>query len=114
MNQSPNSFLETAAFLGAKICREAFWSGARCNWLGPSMEFTGNAWTVVQRAYGPELYSGTSGIALFLAQLTKLTNEKVYRMTAEGAVTQALSRVAELPEQARIGFYSGGSGIIYS
>lgn len=34
MNQSPETFLETADFLGARLCRDAIWAGNRCNWLG--------------------------------------------------------------------------------
>ena len=35
------AFLETAAFLGRRLCRDALWAGDRCNWLGDSMEFVG-------------------------------------------------------------------------
>src|SRR5208283_3062683 len=77
MNHTSNSvFLETAISIGARLCRDAIWDGRRCNWLGDSMEFESNSWTVVHRAFGPELYNGTSGVALFLAQLYSLTGEK--------------------------------------
>jgi type 2 lantibiotic biosynthesis protein LanM len=114
MNESRDSYLETANFLGRKICRDALWAGNRANWLGPAMEFTDGAWMVVHRAYGPDLYSGSSGIALFLAQLFKLTREKIYRITAEGGLAQAVSRLSAIPESGRIGCYSGWSGIAYS
>lgn len=113
MNQPNASFLEAANLIGARLCRDALWDGARCNWLGDSMEFVDSAWTVAYRAFGPEVYSGTSGIALFLARLFGLTTERLYRTTAEGGLQQAWSRLNDLSPAARIGFYSGVTGIAY-
>jgi len=50
-------------------------------------------------ALGPELYGGTSGIAIFLAQLFALTGELELRRTAEGAIRQALAQAAPLEYQ---------------
>lgn len=108
------AFLETAAFLGRRLCRDALWAGERCNWLGDSMEFVGGAWSVVHRALGPDLYGGTSGIALFLATLYRLTGEPLFRLTAEGALAHARSRVEDFPAAHRVGFYSGWTGIGYA
>jgi class II lanthipeptide synthase len=106
-------FLDTAAAIGARLCRDALWDGPRCNWMGDSMEFETTAWTVVHRAFGPELYNGTAGIALFLAQLFRATHEKPFKTAALGAARQAASRAAEIPPAARPGFYSGQTGIAY-
>ena len=115
MNHTPNSiFLETAISIGARLCRDAIWDGSRCNWLGDSMEFEGNAWTVVHRSFGPELYSGTSGIALFLARLYQMTGEKPFKTAATGAALQAQSWANQMPANSRIGFYSGQVGIAYA
>lgn len=113
MNENREIFLETANRIGVRLCRDALWDGARCNWLGDSMEYVGNAWTVTQRTFGPDLYSGTSGIALFLARLFGLTQERLYRTTAEGGLRQAWSRLEDVLSVARVGFYSGLSGIAY-
>jgi type 2 lantibiotic biosynthesis protein LanM len=106
-------FLNTATAIGARLCRDALWDGVRCNWMGDSMEFESNAWTVVHRSFGPELYNGTSGIALFLAQLFRATGEKPFKTAAIGAAQQAASRASEIPVSARPGFYSGQTGIAY-
>ena len=108
-----SEFFETAEAIGARLCRDAIWSGSRCNWIGASMEPVGG-WTVVQKSFGPDLYSGTSGIALLLAELAVLNNEKVFRRTAEGAAAQAISRLHDIPETIRLGFYSGHAGIAYA
>lgn len=114
MSQENNIFLEAADSIGARLCRDAIWDGRRCNWLGDSMEYIGNTWSVVHRAFGPELYNGTSGIALFLARLFAATNERLYRIAAEGGVQQALSRIKDIGLSSRIGFYSGSTGVAYT
>ena len=114
MSQEQSIFLEAADLIAARLCRDALWDGTRCNWLGDSMEFIGNTWSVVHRAFGPELYNGTSGIALFLARLFAATNERLYRVAAEGGVEQGLSRIKDISPPARIGFYSGLTGIAYA
>jgi lantibiotic biosynthesis protein len=114
MSAQGGTFLEAADFIAARLCRDAVWAGARCNWLGDSMEFVGGQWVVAHRAFGPDLYSGTSGVALFLAEAFKKTGEPLFRETATGGARQALSRLDELPPQARVGFYTGHTGIGYA
>jgi lantibiotic modifying enzyme len=105
-------FLETAATLGARICRDALWGDGVCNWIGFSMENLGGRWRHVHRAYGGELYSGTSGIALFLAHLHAATGERMFKRTALGAIRHALAHGAgEIAPAARIGAYSGWTGL---
>src|SRR5258708_24739853 len=103
-------FLETAGRIGARICRDAIWAGGRCNWIGG---YTESASTIVHRALTPDLYSGTSGIALVLFQLFQATGDQVFRMTAEGALRQALSREDDLRAGRHFGLFDGLSGIAY-
>ncbi len=108
-----SEFFQTAQAIGARLCRDALWSGTRCNWIGASMESIGG-WTVVQKSFGPDLYSGTSGIGILLAELAALNLERVFRRTAEGAAAQAISRLEDIPPSMRLGFYSGHTGIGYA
>jgi len=103
-------FLETADRLGARICRDAIWAGGRTNWIGG---YTESASAIIHRALTPDVYNGTSGVALLLFQLFEATGEKVFRMTAEGALRQALSREDDLRAGRRFGFFDGLSGIAY-
>jgi lantibiotic modifying enzyme len=107
-------FLEASASIGAHLCRDALWSGKRVNWVGSSMEFIDNTWVAVQRSFGGEFYNGTSGIALFLGRLFRLTGETEFGATSLGAQEHALLRVHEMHPHARHGFYSGALGIIYT
>ncbi len=107
-------FLDVAASLGRRLCRDALWAGERCNWLGDSRELIDGSWTVGHRSLGPDLYQGTSGIALFLAALYRLTSEPVLRATALGALAHAHGQARRMPAAQRIGLYSGWTGIAYA
>ena len=106
-------FLETADAIGARLCRDALWSGTRCNWLGDSMEYAENRWQVVHRSFGPELYNGTSGIGLFLARLFSCTQDSVIKKTAEGAIRCALEQIKKINAAENFGFYSGMTGVAF-
>jgi len=103
-------FLDVAWSIGARLCRDAIWDGDRCNWLGDSMEAHAGEWKVAHKSFGTELYSGTSGIALFLARLHNMRPDPLLAQTARGAIAQALSRVDDLPAEMRHGLYSGWIG----
>ena len=75
------------------------------------MEKLDGAWKVAHRALGPDLYSGTSGIALFLDRLHTFTGERLFRETAEGAILQASSRIPHLAPNVRPSLYLGITGI---
>jgi lantibiotic biosynthesis protein len=105
------TFLETAERIGARLCRDAIWWDGRCNWIGMHSDAPGVHW---HGALSPGLYSGTAGIALVLERLHRATGERVFRMTAEGALRQALSKVESLRESGTIGFHDGIAGIAYA
>ena len=63
------------------------------------------------RTLGSDLYSGTSGVALFLAELFAATNEPWARRTSLGAIQHALSRADSVQPAARLGLFSGWTGI---
>ena len=56
----------------------------------------GELLTPTVTALGPELYDGTSGVALFLAQLFARTGNLEFRHTALGAITRALRQLDRL------------------
>jgi lantibiotic modifying enzyme len=114
-NSRPHGqFLEAAGQIGAQLCRDAIWQEGRCNWLGDAMEFTGGAWSVVHRSFGPDLYSGSTGIAFFLGHLYRLTQEPMFLRTMHGALRQAWSRREGVNSQVRGSLYSGWVGMAYA
>jgi class II lanthipeptide synthase len=104
-------FLDVAWSIGACLCRDAIWDRDRCNWLGDSMEAHAGEWKVAHKSFGPELYAGTSGIALFLAHLQRFLPDAMIAQTARGAFRQALSRADEIPAEMRHALYGGWIGI---
>jgi lantibiotic modifying enzyme len=108
---SRERFLDVAWSIGALLCRDAIWDGDRCNWLGDSMEAHAGEWKVAHKSFGPDLYSGTSGIGLFLARLHSFRPDEVIAATARGAFRQALSRAGEIPASLRHSLYGGWIGI---
>src|SRR5438045_5952705 len=115
MTLAPQNFLQCAEFLGAKLIRDALWAGKRCNWFGHQVTQPGTCVPVVtHRMCGPDYYSGTSGIAVFLGHLYAATDEKIFRTTAEGAIRQALSRLDHMPRDQRLTFQLGLIGIAHA
>ena len=109
-----DEFIATASSIGMQICRDAIWSGERCNWIGASMMPVDGEWKTVQTTLGPELYGGTSGIALFLARLYSKTHERLHRATALAALNHANAHANRIPVSMQQSFYSGKVGIYYA
>src|SRR5262245_45046758 len=109
-----DEFLKVADEIGRRISGSAIWHEDRCNWLGAEplqqigMEFQPGA---TFRSLGPDLYSGTSGVALFLAELSRVTGEFHQRCTAVAAIRQALARAETVPPSVRLSLFSGWIGI---
>jgi lantibiotic modifying enzyme len=103
-----HSFLELADRIGARICRDAIWDGGRCNWVAGRGKGGKDC-----EALTPSLYSGTSGIALFLYRLSDATGEKIFRDTADAALRQALSQTDRLLARGDFGLYTGLGGVAY-
>jgi lantibiotic biosynthesis protein len=117
MKDTKSDLLEAAADIGRKLCASAYWHEERCNWVGRSpreLSEPGAPITPTVTALGPELYTGTSGVGLFLAHLSARTSLAEARATACAAIRQALARSDEIAANTRRGFYSGLAGIAYA
>ncbi len=119
MDNEKEKFLQAAMKIGLRISRDAIWDADRCNWIGSNMDETsggadGGYPKTYFRSLGPELYSGTSGVAVFLASLFSLCSDRVVGEAAEGGIRQALSRVAGMDEKSQLGLFSGRLGIAYA
>lgn len=107
-------YLEIADRIGNALCRDAVWDQTRCSWLGWNQEVQGRRLTPVYRSCAADLYGGTSGIGLFLAELYQFTQDRQQLRAIEGAVNQALSLYVRLPSGIGHGFYAGRTGIAFS
>lgn len=105
-------YLEAAALLGRRIADQAIWYEGRCTWVGASPEEgPGGQAALTYATLGPDLYGGTSGVALFLAELAAVTGDPIFRRAALGAIDHALARGADLAPNLDRSLYSGRLGI---
>jgi lantibiotic modifying enzyme len=104
-----------ASRLADRLVGSAVWLDDRCNWVGADpvdlRNSTSAGVSVSYRALGPTLYGGSSGVALFLAELAAATGRDDLRPTALAALRHAISRQDDVPAAGRLGYYTGWSGL---
>ena len=105
-------WLGTAKRIGDGIVNAAIWYEDCCNWVGASVApLPGGSSVLSYVSLGPDLYGGTSGIAMFLAELHAAVGEPRYRQTALGAIRHALGQQSRTFRPGEIGLYSGRMGV---
>jgi class II lanthipeptide synthase len=104
--------LPAAAAIGDRLVAEAIWSGRYCNWIGAQpVDLRHDTGGLVYRALGPDLYGGTAGVAVFLAQLAVTAGQPGYRATALAALRHAVAHQDDITVNTRLGFYTGWAGL---
>jgi len=114
VSNDQQAFLQIADKIGRELCRDALWHEERCTWLGWSMESVQYRMNTCYRSLAADLYSGTAGVVLFLAELTQFTRDIQKRRAAEGGLRQALSIASKIEVRQQHGFYTGLLGIAYA
>lgn len=107
-NNHKKVFLDTAWDIGCELMKDAIWHHETCNWQGYWIEPVNGSFQPVLRTFGADVYSGTSGIALFLNALYEETNDPLLLHTLLGTMSHVRSGIQEAPAY---GFYSGKAGI---
>ncbi|HZR39655.1 MAG TPA: type 2 lanthipeptide synthetase LanM family protein [Ktedonobacteraceae bacterium] len=103
--------LHAACVVGDRLCDLALHSEHGANWLGLTF-INEREWVLLPAA--ADLYSGASGIALFLAYLGKLTASEKYTSCARAALTYVRASIEELHRHmSALGGYDGWGGIVY-
>jgi len=113
---SDDAFLVMAAALAHEIADAAAWHEGRCNWVGaqPGDESRPLGSRRIHAALGPDLYDGTSGVALFLAEAGARLDDRRLRDTALGAVRHAVAHAGRIAPELRDGLYAGQIGVAYA
>jgi len=112
----PEAYLETAHSIARRLVEEGVWDGKKCNWIGARLttnmgRSTRRSPVLEHAALGPDLYSGTAGVALFMAEEHALTGDQQVKEAALGAIRQALDYTSLIPEHLRFGLYTGWMGV---
>jgi hypothetical protein len=101
---------DVADRIGAQIVRDAVWDSDECTWLGWQVIPGLQTHRTAVCALGGDLYTGTAGIALFLAELASVTGDPFQRATALGAFRHSLCELGR--GDWSIGAYSGLAGVL--
>ena len=98
------TLVRAAERIAERICAAAFWNGdkTRCNWMGRTDEegTAQSAFNPCSAALTGHLYSGSGGVALFLAELWRVNGDRTLAHVARAAVArsvEALLRPSDLP-----------------
>jgi hypothetical protein len=105
-------WLKVSDRIGARLVRDAVWHRDRCTWLGWALapEVAANHPAVC--TIGGDLYSGTAGVATFLARLSAITGDERQRVTAMGALRHAVDQTGR--GRWPVGAYTGLGGVLYA
>lgn len=109
-----DSFLGAAREIGTRLIRDAVWHRGQCTWITaqPRAGRPLAGWTEqTLQPLGYDLYSGSSGVGLFLAALYSITRDRAARDAACGALRHAVARVGEPLAQKRLGLFDGWPGV---
>jgi hypothetical protein len=111
--------LDAAARIGEALCLTAHWDteGRLCNWVGRGLrEVTQEAFTPTTAALGPDLYSGSAGVGLFLAQLYASTGDADCRRTSISAIARSIRQIDRRSTDLTcpLSFFCGHLGVAYA
>lgn len=110
--------LAAATCIGETLCATAYWDEQRehCAWMGYAdvgSPAQGNE-TTAFAAVDANLYSGTAGVALFLAELYALTRNSLFGETSRGALKRSINLLRSQNAQAApLSLFSGHMGAAY-
>lgn len=107
-------YIKTAHNIGKYLAKEALWYKDMCNWTGHEVSSVGQNFETVVKACGIELYSGLTGIALFLAELYDKTRDPIILHTLNGALNTIHFNIDKGDNLNNFGYYSGKIGAGYT
>ncbi|MEU0880959.1 type 2 lanthipeptide synthetase LanM family protein [Lentzea sp. NPDC005914] len=110
MRRPVSDFLSAAQAVGDRLDQLAIRQDGAVSWLGLTA-FQERYWNL--STLGADLYSGLSGIALFLARLGAAARDARYTALAEGALTMVRRHVDQSGGHGKIGAYSGRGSAVY-
>lgn len=113
-SKSATTLVESALKIAVALCKEAYWNGNQCTWVGRSILECRNDAVPTVTSIGGDLYFGSAGVGLFLAELAAITNEPKVLATALGALNHANTWVNNITSSDYLGLYSGAVGIAVS
>ncbi|MFF2040342.1 type 2 lanthipeptide synthetase LanM [Kitasatospora sp. NPDC058170] len=102
--------LAKAVEAGEQLLREAYRGRADLAWAGPNWAPPGR-WAPAE--LGPDLYSGTAGVALFLDRLARVTGEREHHTAARAAELTLRHQIRRKADRLGGGL-TGTGGLLYA
>lgn len=102
--------LDKAVAAAEQLLGQAYRGAADLAWVGPNWTTSGQ-WAAAE--LGPDLYTGTAGIVLFLDRLARLTGDREHRAAADGALSTLLLQTRRRADRLGGGF-AGCGGLLYA
>ncbi|MFR9769327.1 lanthionine synthetase LanC family protein [Nocardia sp. SC052] len=113
-----NGTVAMAAQIGSIMAAEALWRGRGCTWIGPRPEsYRPGSDGIIRACWSPigaDIYSGTAGVAIFLAQLAQMSGESRFDDLAQGALIHAAEEIDRGMRPMEASFYHGWTGVAFS
>jgi hypothetical protein len=114
--------LTVAWAIGRSLCASAIWDdkGQLCNWMGRSAdEFVDDDGliTPTSAALRADLYAGSAGVALFLAQIHAHCGDAESRRTALGAIHRSIHQLDGAPRAqtaSALSYFLGDLGVAWA
>ncbi len=104
--------LGAARAAGDRLARAAVRRGDQATWIGMTL-MDDNYWMLAPLE--TDLYSGISGVALFLGSLGRATGEERYSRLARAALKTLFAQVDDAQDRmTNIGAFGGWGGIVYA
>lgn len=108
-------WLGIAVEIADRLCDEAYRYDGECTWMGTVQHGGGHdPATFTWETLAPDVYAGTSGVGLFLAEMYAWTGQTRHRETAREALRFSAGRLDRIPTPFRQGFYSGRVGVAFA
>ncbi len=103
--------LDSALAIARGLVDDALWHAGRCTWVGPEPGVRNDRMCSSMGTLGPDLYSGTAGIGLVLAETCAATGDESCRRTARAALRQSLEQAERVEPAFALGLFTGTPGI---
>jgi lantibiotic modifying enzyme len=103
-------FINAAFDIGCQFIKNAVWHKDNCTWLGENIQDVYNQKSLVYENIGLDIYSGVSGIALFLTQLYRNTEDQIIKEAITGAINTLIENYSLSPYN--LNYHFGKLGII--
>jgi lantibiotic modifying enzyme len=98
-----------AASIGRRLCDRAIRHHGRCTWV--TSRLTSGGRRVEWHPAEADVYDGTAGIALFLAEVADAEGDARLASTAVEAARHAVAGADRMPPERALGFHEGVTGV---